>query len=125
MANRKTQLSSGCKKLTLDTTATGASAIELTDGDNEVASSLRFQVVPGGAAPGSIVVRTRIRGSSLTNTDLASPIVYRDSTDTAIASGGSITAADVYTVITDQLEALVEYTSGADGMTLYYWPMKG
>lgn len=122
MANTISTLSTGVKKVTLDTT--GTKELMNAFGTSRI-GSWRLQFVPGGATPGSVVLKTRLTGSGLTGSNWLSPIYYRDDTTTVQATGTPVTTASLVTVVCDSADLQLDYTSGADGMFVYALPIMG
>lgn len=112
----------GLQKVVLDTT--GAVILQNSFGTSRI-GSWRLQVVPGGATPGSFTIKERLSGSALTGANWLTCIFYDDSTTTVQSAGTSVTAAKILTVVADGADIELDYTSGADGMTVYARPLLG
>ena len=122
--NAKT-LGSGVKKVSFNhTTGSGTCEISNAFGTSRI-GSWRLQVVPGGASPGSLVLKTRLTGSELSGSNWLTPIYYSDATTTTANAGGPITTVGIFTVICDRCDLLLDWTDGADGMDVYLAPVMG
>lgn len=108
------------------TNATGSGTCDLNNafGTSRI-GSWRLQVVPGGAAPGSLVLKTRLTGSGLSGSNWLTPIYYSDATTTTANAGDPITTVGIYTVVCDRCDLQLDWTTGADGMTVYLAPLMG
>lgn len=122
MANKTVVNDRGTKVVTLDTTGTvnlgnpyGASGL----------GSWSLQVVVGGASPGSLVIKQRQHGSGLSGSNWISTLYYNEASTTVPNAGDAITANGIYTVVADKRDVQLDYTSGADGMTVYATPYVG
>lgn len=122
MANKITTSETGLQVVTLDTT--GAVNLRNAFGTSKI-GSWRLQVVPGGASPGSFVLKQRLSGSGLSGSNWLTMIFYDDSTSTVQSAGTAVTAAKVLTVIADRTDVQIDYTADADGMTVYASPVNG
>ena len=112
----------GVKRITLDTT--GTVNIRNAFGSSKI-GSWRIQTVPGGAFPGSLVLKQRLHGSDLSGANWLTMIYYDDSTSTVASAGAAITTAKILTVVADRTDVQLDYTSGSDGMTVYVSPLNG
>jgi hypothetical protein len=122
VANKKSPNDRGVQVITLDTTG----AVELMNafGTSKI-GSWRLQVVPGGADPGSFVLKQRMTGTNLSGSNWLTTIFYDDSTSTVQAAGTTVSTAKILTVIADRTDVQLDYTAGADGMTVYASPVNG
>lgn len=92
----------------------------------EVVGKFRIKSKKGGASPGSLVLKTRPTGTTYTGADCAQPIYYRDGSSTAIAGGTAISGTDdIYEVIVDGCDLLVDYTSSTHSLTVTFKPVVG
>lgn len=121
MANDTNTLETGTLRVDLDTTGQHV----VYNAYKGKASSWRLQFVPGGASPGSAVLKQRLTGTTLSGSNYLTMIYYDDSTTTVPSAGTAITGAKIITVIADCCDLVFDYTSGVDGMTVYAKPMLG
>ena len=122
---KATELSTGVKKVSFNnTTGSGTCEINNAFGSSRI-GSWRLQVVPGGAAPGSLVLKTRLSGSGLSGSNWLTPIYYSDATTTTANAGDAITTVGIFTVICDRCDLMLDWTTGADGMDVYLAPVMG
>lgn len=121
MANRVETLSTGVKKIILDTTG----ALFIGNSDSGRVSKWRLHAKMGGATPGSAVPKLALTGSGLTGTDLIAVVYYKDSDTSAVTAGTGITANDIYEVVCDRCDLWLDFTDGADGMIIYAQPVLG
>lgn len=122
MANNIDKNDQGVRVITLDTT--GAVNIRNAFGTSKI-GSWRLQVVPGGASPGSFVLKQRLTGTNLSGSNWLTMIFYDDSTSTVQSAGTTVSTAKVLTVVADRTDVQLDYTSGVDGMTVYALPVNG
>lgn len=102
----------------LDTSA----VIKLGVPENETGSSWMIQVKTGGATPGSFVIKQTVMNSGYSGSDLISASYTTTAASGAMTSAGTaVTASGIYVVISDGLETYLDYTGGADGMTITAW----
>ena len=122
MANTKKVNDRGVQVITLDTTG----AVELNNafGSSKI-GSWGLQVVSGGADPGSLVLKQRLHGTALTGGNWIATLYYDETTTTVPNAGDAITDNGLFTVICDRKDLQLDYTSGADGMTVYAVPYNG
>lgn len=120
--NRITQLAKGCLKVELLTTE----GTLLSDPTGKIVGRWALHVVNGGANPGSFVPKLRAKGSELASGEWVSPEYYKVTTGpTAIASGTAVTAENIYEVLCNGTELILDYTADTHGMTVYAVPCTG
>lgn len=122
MANKVQVNDKGAQVITLDTT--GAVVIHNSFGSSKI-GSWKLQVVVGGGSPGSFVIKQRLHGSGLTGSNWISTLYYNEATTTVPSAGDPVTANGLYVVVCDQCDVQLDYTSGANGMTVYARPYNG
>lgn len=122
MANKITTSDAGVQVITLDTT--GTVNLRNAFGTSKI-GSWRLQVVPGGASPGSFVLKQRLAGTNLSGANWLTMIFYDDSTSTVQSAGTTVSAAKILTVIADRTDVQLDYTAATHGMTVYAVPANG
>ena len=123
MANTKTPIKGGGWYVNLDTTGT----IEVGDamGSSRI-GSFQFQVLFGGADPGSLSFKTRLHGDLPIELNFLDTIYYVDQTTTVQSAGDAVSAAERSgTIVCDRRELQLDYTAGADGMGVILLPVMG
>lgn len=109
----------------LDTTATGANAIRIGAANGEPGPAGWFIQLSGTAASfGSLTPKLRLKGSGLTNSNLADTVYYTTDSETAVSGASTpMTAiAKVYYVPTDECDLYLAYTANSTSMTVYLRP---
>lgn len=122
MANASKVNDKGVQVITLDTT--GSIVLGNAMGTSKI-GSWALQVVSGGAAPGSLVLKQRLHGSGLSGANWLATLYYDESTTTVPSAGDAIVANGLFTIISDRKDVQLDYTADADGMTVYAVPYNG
>ena len=115
----------GTLVLVLDTTATGANAIRIGAAAGEPGPAGWYIHLSGTAATfGSLKPKLRVKGTGLTNANLADALYWTTDSETAVNGGStSMTAiAKVYYVPTDECDLFLEYTANTTAMTVCLRP---
>lgn len=110
---------SGLQLVTLDTT--GALNIKNAMGAGRL-GSFKMQFEPGGGAPGSVVIRKRLHGAPELDLTWLTCLYYDEAATTVPSAGDPISSAMEVVVVADGDEVQLDYTSGANGMTVLVRP---
>lgn len=120
MANSiKPYRNAGLQLVTLDTT--GVVNIKNAMGGGRL-GSFKLQFEPGGGDPGSVVIKKRLHGAPELNLTWLTCLYYDEASTTVPSAGDAISTAMEVTVVADGDEVQLDYTSGADGMTVLVRP---
>lgn len=120
MANTKKLSTAYLWTVSLDTTG----VVDLGEAAEGVVGSWVLQV--SGTFSGSLVLRKKLKGSSVANASAPTTSYTNFSTDTAVAAGTAITAGGaVYKVECDGCTLILDYTATSGTMVVETVPLLG
>lgn len=122
MANQLKYTSEGGRYWQVDSTATGANALLVSDASEETVGTVCLQVVPAGGGITFQPKLTLVR-SGLTGANGADVVYYNANSETGIT--GTSTAAGLYYIPCDGAKAYVEITAAPGTAAIYFWKVKG
>ena len=113
-------LEKGCRKWTLDTTAT----IYLGDAADGTVGTFCVQAVDTGDG-GEFYPIQRVKGSGLSGSNLKTTVWYESDASTEIAAGTAKAEDGIFYILSDGLDTYLEYTASTGSKTIYVIGLAG
>lgn len=117
MANSAIKTSGNTGLLYVELDTTGQINLRNAFGSGDI-GSFKLQFKPGGAAPGSVVIKKRLHGGDALGLPWLTCLYYNEATTTVPNAGDAISTSMEVTVVADQDDVQLDYTSGVDGMVV-------